>query len=262
MTSALQDAVFVGSTSANEPIGIQKSTEVSFINFGGSTNGAAVSSSGSSWDQIVLARQNLLDANVEPSRLSAVWSPRVERQFWSLKATDNQPLLRPAILDDIRFHATPDMPTTGMGDWLLEVLRPIEDVPIIVAHELFHTQQTYAGDGRLLARALREGIPDFLAELITGRHINEHVHAWAEPRAHELWMDFHLEMHEQGNRGWLYAARAEGEPNDLGYWVGYRIARAYYERAEDKTRALHDMLTIQDFDAFLAASGIAEDLGH
>ena len=133
---------------------------------------------------------------------------------------------------------------------------------MIVAHELFHTQQQYARDRRLLALALGEGVPDFLTELLTGRHINEHVHAWAEPRAHDLWMDFQMEMHEEGNRGWLYARRAPEEPNDLGYWIGYRIARAYYERASDKTQALRDLLTISDFDAVLAASGIADELGH
>jgi hypothetical protein len=43
----------------------------------------------------------------------------------------------------------------------------------------------------------------------------------------------------------------------MGYWVGYRIARAYYDRAADKRRALNEILTIRDFDAFLAASGYA-----
>lgn len=160
------------------------------------------------------------------------------------------------------YGRTDATPLDELDDWLREVLRPVEDLPIIVAHELFHTQQEYARDNRLLARAIREGVPDFLAELVTGRHINPHVHAWAEPRAHELWVDFQMEMHEEGNRGWLYASRAPGEPNDLGYWMGYRIAKAYYERAADKAQALHDLLAIRDYDAFLAASGITDELGH
>lgn len=160
------------------------------------------------------------------------------------------------------YGRTPGTPMDELPQWLQQVLRPIEDVPIIVAHELFHTQQDYIRDNRLLARAIGEGVPDFLAELVTGKHINPHVHAWAEPRAHDLWVDFQVEMHEDGNRGWLYGRRAPGEPNDLGYWIGYRIAKAYYERVTDKTRALRDMLNIRDFDAFLSTSGIADELGH
>ena len=44
-------------------------------------------------------------------------------------------------------------------------------------------------------------------------------------------------------------------PGDLGYWMGYLIAKAYYERARDKAKAIREILTIRDFDRFLEASG-------
>jgi hypothetical protein len=37
--------------------------------------------------------------------------------------------------------------------------------------------------------------------------------------------------------------------------MGYRIAKAYYDRSADKTTALHELLTTRDFDALVAASG-------
>jgi hypothetical protein len=37
--------------------------------------------------------------------------------------------------------------------------------------------------------------------------------------------------------------------------MGYRITQAYYDRAPDKRQAITDILSIRDFDAFLAASG-------
>jgi hypothetical protein len=37
--------------------------------------------------------------------------------------------------------------------------------------------------------------------------------------------------------------------------MGYRITKSYFERASDKRQALRDILTIKDFDRFLAASG-------
>ena len=159
------------------------------------------------------------------------------------------------------YGRTPDTPEAELAQWHREVLAPPDRLPAIVAHELFHTQQHYARDQRLIARVLGEGVPDFLAALISDTHINANVHAWAEPRARQLWQDFQAVRNGTDNAGWLYGHRAEGEPNDLGYWLGYRIARAYYRRAADKGQALRDMLAIQDFDAFVRASGIAEELG-
>lgn len=160
------------------------------------------------------------------------------------------------------YGRTPTMPEDELGDWHREVLAPVEHLPRIVMHEMFHTIQDYTSDRRLLARVITEGVPDFLTELVAGAHINTHIHEWAEPRARALWSDFTAVMQQESNAGWLYGRRADGEPNDLGYWMGYRIAKAYYERAADPQQAIRDMLAIRDFDAFLAASGIAGDLGR
>ena len=37
--------------------------------------------------------------------------------------------------------------------------------------------------------------------------------------------------------------------------MGYRICQAYYEAQADKKQAVHDILNISDYPAFLAASG-------
>ena len=47
-------------------------------------------------------------------------------------------------------------------------------------------------------------------------------------------------------------------PPDLGYWMGYKIAEAYYQKAEDKTQAVADIIQMKDADAFLEASGYAK----
>lgn len=159
------------------------------------------------------------------------------------------------------YGRTPETPMEELGDWHRQVLAPNVNLPVIVAHELIHTQQATVADRRLLARVIVEGSADFLGELISGGNINSHVHQWAEPRATQLWRDFQRVMQGNDNAGWLYTRRADGEPNDLGYWMGYRITKAYYDRARDEAQAIQDILHIQDFDAFLAASGIARELG-
>ena len=42
---------------------------------------------------------------------------------------------------------------------------------------------------------------------------------------------------------------------DLGYWVGYRIAKAYWLQSSDKRAALAKILQVTDARAFLAKSG-------
>lgn len=154
------------------------------------------------------------------------------------------------------YGRTPDTPDEELSDWLRDVLAPIDRIPAIVAHELIHTQQRTARARTLLGRAIREGMCDFLGEMISGLNINAHVHEWANAREAGLWTDFQAVMHEEGSdAGWLYGARAEDEPADLGYWMGYKIAEAYYRQAPDKQAAIREMLTIRDYDAFLEASG-------
>jgi uncharacterized protein YjaZ len=53
---------------------------------------------------------------------------------------------------------------------------------------------------------------------------------------------------------WLYNGTLT-KPGDLGYWVGYRIVKSYYEHAADKRRALRDILDMKDPKTFLARSG-------
>lgn len=136
---------------------------------------------------------------------------------------------------------------------------PVERLPHIVAHELVHYQQDYAGGSTLLRQVLVEGVADFVAELISGQHINPAAHAYADAHEREIWCEFRGQMHGTDTSKWLYNGSSSGDrPSDLGYNVGYRIARAYHARAADKRQALRDMLRIQDFGAFLRASGYGE----
>jgi hypothetical protein len=156
------------------------------------------------------------------------------------------------------YGRTPETPEAELSDWLRQVIQPVEELPHIVAHELIHFEQKSPEAKTLLAMSIREGSADFLAELISGRHINAHVHAYANPREAELWREFQGRMHGKDAAGWLYSPAAGGRPQDLGYWMGYKIAKAYYDRAADKKQAIRDILEIKDYDAFLAKSGYAE----
>ncbi len=137
-------------------------------------------------------------------------------------------------------------------------------LPRIFAHEWVHFQQDYPlFDRSVLAKSMQEGSADFIAELAVGEHINPHIHEYAKPREREIWSLFEPVMHEkfggEKTKGWMYGGSPiEGGANDLGYYVGYKICAAYYEKAEDKRKAIREILNIKDFEAFLELSGYAK----
>ncbi|MDX2030737.1 MAG: DUF2268 domain-containing putative Zn-dependent protease [Blastocatellia bacterium] len=161
------------------------------------------------------------------------------------------------------YGITKRTPYDELSDWHKAVLKPIDALPAIVSHELIHYQQKYSLANRtLLAQAINEGAADFIAEMLSGGNINDHLHQYANPRERELWTEFQREMGGKDVGKWLYQGdRSKDRPADLGYWMGYKICEAYYKQARDKKQALREILEIKDFDAFLAASRYAEKFG-
>jgi hypothetical protein len=157
------------------------------------------------------------------------------------------------------YGRTPSTPTAELNDWLKEVLKPIDSLPAIVAHEVIHFQQKSAKSSKLLARSIDEGAADFIGEMIAGQMINAHLHTYGNPREAQLWEEFQKEMQTATYAKWLYnGSTAKDRPADLGYYVGYKICESYYRRAKDKRQAIKEILTIKDFDKFLQDSRYAE----
>lgn len=126
----------------------------------------------------------------------------------------------------------------------------------LVAHELGHTQQAYFRGDTLLDAALNEGVAEFIGELISGAPLNADLFARAEPRAAEIERAFAAQMTGTDTSRWLYNGPGTPEwPGDLGYWVGYRIAKSLYDRSADKREAIRTMLKGTDAASFLKASG-------
>jgi hypothetical protein len=148
----------------------------------------------------------------------------------------------------------------------VELMGNPHGVPGTVAHEFVHTLQDYPWIGALqsgpsflcgtvLRHSIMEGSASFIADLVTESHSHN---LWAEAHERELWTDFQRDLHSKDYGLWLYNGRDKrrGErPADLGYWMGYQIVESYYNRASDKARAIHEILTIKDFDRFFRESG-------
>jgi len=133
-----------------------------------------------------------------------------------------------------------------LNDWHRAVIRSVDDIAAIVIHELMHEQQRQLGNS-LLAQSLREGIADFVGELVSGKNINRTAVAYLDANEAALRTEFLAAAAGTDLSRWLFNGVASTDrPADLGYAVGHHVARSFYERASDKTAALTRMLTLRN----------------
>lgn len=152
------------------------------------------------------------------------------------------------------------------------------------AHETVHTLQRIdspkAVQHMLLTMALSEGVPDLVTTMITGFVPSPERDRWAREHEAQLWRDFAADMKivqagtgadgqmnasaQAASRRWFANAGAapQGWPDELGYWVGMRIAEGYVASAADPRAALEALLRVEDPAAILKASGFGARLGH
>ncbi len=106
--------------------------------------------------------------------------------------------------------------------------------------------------------------PSSSASLTSGETINPQLKAWT--RGHECAIERAFVQDASGTdtSRWMYnGVGTPDKPGDLGYWVGYRIAKAYYANASDKKQAIADLLGVDNetAPALLKRSGWAPQAG-
>ena len=159
-------------------------------------------------------------------------------------------------------------PRDELPEWARVATRAnsFQSIVGLVVHEAVHTQQKPQPQGQrntLLRQALGEGIADFLSELAVGPWAaNTPRQIYGRAHEREVWIDFQDEMATDSTiRTWMYNGMVPPDKNhgavDIGYWVGYRIAAAYYARAADKRAAVRELLELRDPVAVLRESGYA-----
>ena len=155
--------------------------------------------------------------------------------------------------------------TICRADWLQ---RNREDrLVYLVAHEYIHAQQPEAvrtddpldWKRSVLEHALVEGVAEFLGEMISGSASNTHLQEWTRGREKEISTAFREQMDGTDVSKWLYnGVGTAKKPGDLGYWVGYRIAKCYYERAADKSAAVRALVELKDPREILSGGCLPE----
>jgi Predicted Zn-dependent protease (DUF2268) len=139
-----------------------------------------------------------------------------------------------------------------------EMYRDPKSLPSIVSHELIHFQQHYDA-GKLLEHSFMEGTADFVGELISGQQTNNTAHQYGMQHEAELWKEFSAHFDDTNYFPWMYGRPNDGRPNDLGYFIGYRIAQAYYAKSKESKQAIREIITARNGNVreLLAMSGYA-----
>lgn len=128
----------------------------------------------------------------------------------------------------------------------------------VMVHEFVHVQQvpelTDKPAPTVLELSLVEGSAEFVTELLTGDVAYAYMADLVAGREAEIEQAFVSDMDATELSKWLYNS-TPSKPGDLGYWVGYRIAKTYYSKAADKRQALKAIISMRDAKEFLAMSG-------
>ena len=128
----------------------------------------------------------------------------------------------------------------------------------VIAHEYAHVQQVRSlvddEHPTVLEASLIEGAAEFIAEKISGGVSDPGVWEEVKGRETEIETAFVQDESQTDLSKWLYNGTIN-KPGDLGYWVGYRIVKSYYEHAPDKRLAIRNILEMSDPKLFLAKSG-------
>lgn len=165
--------------------------------------------------------------------------------------------------------AGPDADSTELSPWhrsnVLLAPGQTRDIRALVAHEAVHTRQRSAWPwAGLEAAVLHEGIADFVVIDLLGFPADARHHRYGAAHECALWQEFQTHCERPKDEvltQWLYGGNdlPPGRPADLGYFLGRRIAAAYYAQANDKQRALDILMKPRRYGQVLRESGYDGD---
>jgi len=156
---------------------------------------------------------------------------------------------------------------------LVTVTRPVdsmEKLKKLMVHELSHFQQAmamggqnyvalYAAPDNMLGLCLREGGAEFIAYLAVNDVTQRSSLDYLENNEDRLKDQFLQDLETQNKDFWLWESLEQSEhPSLLGYAMGFKVCKHYYDQSSDKTFAMQQILKMEDAEAFLSSSGYFE----
>lgn len=128
-------------------------------------------------------------------------------------------------------------------------INPVDHLQFLTIHEYVHTQQKDIVNNTL-SQVLFEGIADFVAHKMTDKKSPFKYATYGEENEAKVKQLFEDQMFNFRKHGqWLWNSNNnQFGTHDMGYFVGYKIAEASYNKAEDKKMALKNMIELDYHD--------------
>ncbi len=135
-----------------------------------------------------------------------------------------------------------------------------------LVHEMIHMQQLrvlkkeyftiFNEKKSLLSKSVREGVAEFYGQLISDfPSYKEQFLPYLNTHEKELWTAFTRDAKNRDFGDWYGKPNKAGQPNDLGYLIGLKMAEAYFNSSSDKQKASEYLISIVDYEAFFLACG-------
>jgi hypothetical protein len=150
-----------------------------------------------------------------------------------------------------------------LSDWLQQVFKVSKDVVYLAVHEVVHTQQKIENSSAdLLTNCIQEGAADFITEVLMQMPLKTPYITYGLANEKILWEKFRTKMYGTEMKDWLYNG-SNVTHADLGYFMGYAICKAFYDKTADKKKAVAEILSLKYGDKkminkFLTKSAYAD----
>lgn len=128
-------------------------------------------------------------------------------------------------------------------------INPLAHLQFLTIHEYVHTQQKEIVNNTL-SQVLFEGVADFIAYKMTNEKSPFKYSTYGEEneaKVKKLFEDQVFNFRRHGE--WLWNSNNnQFGTHDMGYFVGFKVAEAHYNQAEDKKAALKTMIELDYHD--------------
>ncbi|WP_452224998.1 hypothetical protein [Lacinutrix chionoecetis] len=124
--------------------------------------------------------------------------------------------------------------------------KPTKNFALTNVHEYIHTQQNQNVDSNLLGIVLLEGIAEFVSTLAMGIEVsNQPAIIYGKQNSEKVRAAFEKQMFSKDYSYWVWSDKEnEFGTRDLGYYVGFAMAKKYYEKSKDKDAAIKEMIEL------------------
>ncbi|MBN9299720.1 MAG: hypothetical protein J0I41_22145 [Filimonas sp.] len=139
---------------------------------------------------------------------------------------------------------------------------PAKHLAFLNVHEYVHTQQKTSIGDNLLVQCVLEGAAEFLAVKAMDQASPTPAIAYGKANDAKVKARFLKEIYSPYFYNWLWNSPDNAfKIRDLGYYIGYAICEAYYNKAQDKQQAIAEMITL-DYNNANALNAFVDKSGY